>query len=58
MKVGDLVKWYHPALNDDEIVPGIVIEALNTEMVRVMWHNGDITQERIVHDLEVISESR
>ena len=57
MSVGDLVKWYHPALNDNEIVSGIVIEAIGTDLVSVMWQDGSVTKEWR-YEVDLINECR
>ena len=49
MKVGDLVKWAHNSLNDEDLLPGIIVsiqdDLVVPPVVLVMWHSGEITKE-------------
>ena len=50
MKAGDLVRWAHPALKDDEVITGIVISVHDEEptippAVTVLWGPGEIAKE-------------
>tara|TARA_R100000664_G_C2741443_1_gene129856 strand:- start:386 stop:571 length:186 start_codon:yes stop_codon:yes gene_type:complete len=58
MKAGDLIRWNHRALDDNDFITGIVIDLQDDLVVppiaRVMWHSGEITKEWI-DELEVIS---
>mgnify|MGYP003114940281 FL=1 len=60
MKVGDLIRWSHPAIDDSDFLAGIIID-LHDDLVvppvaRALWHSGEITKEWI-DDLEILREA-
>ena len=58
VKVGDVVRWAHPALNEDERLYGLIIELIEgievPEVARVMWAPGTIAKEW-TDELETVS---
>ena len=61
MKSGDLIRWNHSALDNEDFLAGLVLEVDDDLVVPpvawIMWHSGEITKEW-TDELEVIREAR